>query len=267
MCQSSPPLQEKGKAGVSNLAFWKGPILGNLLIGLGLALGCILGGAFAYTRLELWLDSQELHVVAAPLDEQTLASFAPIAPLALPPAKGLPSTLLTARATALPVVNFPARAIPQTVPPATPTPAVYVPVHITIPKINVNSRIVEITPRSDGEWATAAYAVGYHKGTGLVGEADNVILSGHNNYQGEVFKRLDELRVGDLILLYAGEHEYHYRVVDTAIIRWTGATEEEKRRHIQFLLPTTEPTLTLISCWPYWFYTHRIYIVAKPVPS
>jgi len=216
---------------------------GNVLMALGLGLLLFIGAVYGYDYLEEWLDAQQRYVVAASIDDWPLRPISP--QISLLPLQ-LPSTL--------------------TRPPVAATVAVTVPVRIAIPKINVNSRIVEIAPLADGSWGTAAWAVAYHKGTGKIGEADNIVLSGHNNFQGEVFRRLSELKAGDIIKLYSVDREYRYTVVQTAIIPWVGASAEDRRRNIQYLLPTSEPTLTLVSCWPYWVYTHRVYVVAKPTP-
>jgi sortase A len=217
-------------------------VAGNILMALGLGLLLFIGAAYGYGYLEDWLDAQQRYVTVASIDDWPLRPISPM--LSLSPLQLSPT---------------PTRA------PVTATVAVTLPVRIVIPKINVNSRIVEVAPLADGSWGTAAWAVAYHKGTGKIGEADNLVLSGHNNFQGEVFRRLSELKAGDTIKLHTADREFRYVVTETAIIPWVGASAQDRRRHIQYLLPTTEPTLTLVSCWPYWVYTHRVYVVAKPV--
>jgi sortase A len=206
-------------------------------LAFGICLLLLVASAYGYTSLEEELDAQQRYVVIT----TTTADDWPLRPI-------------------LPMPT-PTPVMPKVM--ATPAP---LPVRIAIPKIKVNSRIVEVTPQADGSLGTAAYAVAYHKGTGKPGEADNMLLSGHNNFQGQVFKRLSELKAGDLIQVYTADREYRYVVTETAIVRMVGASAEDRRRHFQYLLPTAEPTLTLISCWPYWVYTHRVYVVAKLVP-
>jgi sortase A len=259
--KAKAPQQSKGLAVRS-----KERATGNVLVALGLGLLVLMAAAFLYSWLEEWLDSQQRYVVMTTTDDWPLRPLVPMVsptpPRPIPTPTGL-AIASAPRPTQQPetFLNITAQLKPT---PVATSPAT-IPVRIVIPKINVNSRIVEIVPRSDGSWGTAAYAVAYHTGTGKLGESDNMVLSGHNNYQGEVFRRLSELKVGDTIKVYSTEREYQYVVKETAIILWTGASAEERRRHIQYLLPTTEPTLTLVSCWPYWVYTHRVYIVAKPV--
>jgi sortase (surface protein transpeptidase) len=50
--------------------------------------------------------------------------------------------------------------------------------------------------------------------------------------------------------------------------RWEAATasEAERLRQAQTLAPTADPTLTLVTCWPYAANTHRVVVVAKLAP-
>ena len=240
---------------------------GSVLMTLGLGMLLFLTVTFGYGQLEGWLDGQQRYVAIVAADDWPLRTISPMSsPTPLRP----PPTPTRLPATAVPSFNnladpLPTLKLPQAIAVAA-TSAVTAPIRIAIPKIKVNSRIVEVAPLKDSSWGTAAWAVAYHKGTGKLGEADNMVLSGHNNFQGEVFRRLSELKAGDVVKLYSADHEYLYTVVETAIILWTGASVEDRRRHTQYLLPTSEPVLTLVSCWPYWVYTHRVYVVAKPAP-
>ncbi len=160
---------------------------------------------------------------------------------------------------------------PMPTPTPTPTPQPLPAVRIMIPKIGVNAKIVEVGFKivdygttSRLVWDTAAYAVGHHEDSAYPGQNGNIILSGHNNTQGEVFRELNKLEPGDLIYLYTLDQEFVYVVQSKELVPYVGATENDMVRHAQYALPTSTETLTLISCWPYVTYTHRIYVVAKP---
>lgn len=163
---------------------------------------------------------------------------------------------------------------PTHTPPPTPLrpPADKPPAHIVIPSIGVDSPVVEVgwsvIQGQDGNftsvWDTADYAVGYHKSSGLPGNVGNCVLSGHNNIKGEVFKNLSEVKVGDMIYLYADDYEYEYKVEDAFIIQERGASQEQRQRNAQWIAPTSDERLTLVSCWPYRNNTHRVIVVAKP---
>lgn len=164
----------------------------------------------------------------------------------------------------------------QPTPTLTPTPirppAHQPPARIVIPSIGVDSPIVEVgwsvIEGKDGkfrsEWDTADYAVGYHKTSGLPGNIGNIVLSGHNNIKGEVFKNLSAVEPGDTITLYADGYKYDYKVENAFIVKEVGASEEQRRKNAQWIAPTSDERLTLVSCWPYWTNTHRVIVIAKP---
>lgn len=239
--------------------------VGNGLLALGIGLLLLIGAAYGCQRWEGWLDAQQRYVVIGMVNNAQLVPFLPPLPSAsqeLEQLSPFPTTVIDDSQLASPLPPLSGtRPGAERPPPSIPTA---VPVRIVIPKIAVNAHVVEIVPQNDGSWGTAAYAVAYHAGTGLIGEANNIVLSGHNNFQGEVFRRLAELQAGDEITLYSADNGYRYVVQETAIVPWVAASAEDRRRHVQYLLPTPAPTLTLVSCWPYWVYTHRVYVVATP---
>lgn len=159
-------------------------------------------------------------------------------------------------------------------PTATPIrpPAQKPPTRIIIPSIHVDSEIVEVgwsviqngNGTFSSAWDTADYAVGYHKTSGLPGNIGNIVLSGHNNIKGEVFRYLSEVKSGDMIYLYADGHEYQYKVEDAFIVKEKGVSQEQRRKNAQWIAPTSDERLTLVSCWPYWSNTHRVIVIAKP---
>lgn len=160
---------------------------------------------------------------------------------------------------------------PTPIPTPTPTPVPLPPIHILIPKIGVNEAIVEVDwnvvvrdERVEGRWEAASYAVGYHKTSARPGEAGNIVLNGHNNTKGQVFKRLPELARGDEILLYTPDEQFEYIVEEVRIIRATGASPQDQAEMDKLIGPTSEETLTLVSCWPFATYTHRIFVIARP---
>jgi sortase A len=103
-------------------------------------------------------------------------------------------------------------------------------------------------------WEELKRGVGHHSGSAQPGEAGNVVLSGHNDIFGQIFRRLEELATGDEIILYAGDRPYCYEVVDRQV---TAPTE------VEVMAPTSEPTLTLITCHPYLMDTQRMVVVAR----
>ncbi|MDP9351880.1 MAG: sortase [Chloroflexota bacterium] len=140
---------------------------------------------------------------------------------------------------------------------------------IVIPAIGVHSKVLDVSRvKLDGstEWQVADYAVGRHSDSGLPGEGTNIVMSGHNNINGEVFRHLNRLRKGDEITLETRSGwPVTYEVAQTRIVLQDGATREQRRRNARFMDPTDTERLTLISCWPYKPWPpYRIIVIAEP---
>ena len=114
------------------------------------------------------------------------------------------------------------------------------------------------------EWDVADYAAGFHKGSAYPGNASNIVLSGHHNIRGEVFRNLVDLQPGDLISAYVGEQEYRYVVEEVLIIPEKYVSPEQRRENAQWIGHFPEERLTLVTCWPYTSNTHRVIVVAHP---
>jgi sortase A len=150
------------------------------------------------------------------------------------------------------------------------------PVRVVIPSVNIDSKIVPVTwkmiPGKNGagaesEWQVADYAVGHHAGTANPGETGNVVLSGHVDYRGEVFKNLHEVQKGDTVTVDTEKGQYVYVVTDLKIVLEEGVSDEQKRANAAYMNPTPDQTLTMITCWPYGIDDHRLIVIAKPYQS
>lgn len=108
---------------------------------------------------------------------------------------------------------------------------------IQIPAIGVNAPIV----MGDG-WEQLKKGVGQHLGTANPGEAGNLVLSAHNDIFSEIFRDLDQLEKGDEIIIITQDRSFTYVVTGTQIV-------EPDR--VDLLAPTSNSTITLISCYPY----------------
>ena len=167
-----------------------------------------------------------------------------------------------------PTVAAPALAIvPVVVVPPTPTAAPVLPAtnRIVIPRIKLDTKVIDVGVLPNGEMETAAHAVGRLAFGADGGEVGNVVLAGHNDVLGEVFRRLPELVVGDEVVLYRGERAFRYRVEGKTIVREQGASEEQRRENARWMEQTEEAVATLISCYPYRVDTHRYIVRARLV--
>jgi sortase A len=120
---------------------------------------------------------------------------------------------------------------------------------IEIPAINVRAQVVE----GDG-WEQLKKGVGHHAGTANPGEKGNMVLTGHNDVFGEVFRYLENVKKGDRIYIETTTKRYSYVVAaDPRIVEPT---------EVSVMLPSREATTTLITCHPYLIDTQRLIIVA-----
>jgi len=131
-----------------------------------------------------------------------------------------------------------------------PTPGPQQAIQIDIPAIGVlNWPIVQ----GDG-WEQLKKGIAQHIPSANPGENDNVVLSGHDDVFGEVFRDLDKLQPGDQVILYTMQQKYIYIVAETRIV---------EPSQVEVMNPTSDPTVTLISCYPYMVDNKRIVVFAK----
>jgi sortase A len=150
-------------------------------------------------------------------------------------------------------------------------PAVDPPTRIVAPAINLDAKVVPVgwkTIDQDGQkvsvWEVAEYAAGWHKNSALPGQDGNVVLSGHHNIKGEVFRYVVDLKPGDLVTLYADERPYTYTVVSRFVLKDKGEPAAVREQNARWIGPFPDKRLTLVTCWPYTSNTHRVIVVAKP---
>jgi sortase A len=108
-----------------------------------------------------------------------------------------------------------------------------------------------------GQWQVPAYAAGYLSSGAWPGRAGNVVITGHDDRDGAVFRRLGDLRPGDVVRVYAGAHAYCYAV---SALRIVPATRTDVVRPIHGAI------LTLITCTPYLIDTQRLVVRARLLP-
>ncbi len=135
------------------------------------------------------------------------------------------------------------------------------PSRIVIPSIKLDSKVVEVgivMDKGKPAWDTAAFAVGFHRGSALPGTLGNTVMNGHISspvsHKGDVFRHLPEVRIGDEIDVYVGDRKIAYDVTELRVVPPTA---------IEVLKPTPDATLTLITCYPDNVYTSRLVVIGK----
>ena len=152
------------------------------------------------------------------------------------------------------------------------TPAISEAWRLMIPAIDLDTSIVgvgleiqTISGRRMLTWSTPDFfAAGWHIDSAEPGETGNVVLNGHNNVYGEVFRDLDKVAAGDEITIRADGTDFVYTIVERHIIKDKWVSTETHTENAQWVLPTEEARLTLVTCWPYTSNTHRLIVVAVP---
>lgn len=170
-----------------------------------------------------------------------------------PPIPGVPVSAMQAQAQVIP--QLPTRTRPY-------TNWLQPPDRLQIPSIGLDSKIIPLgtkfDPRGFIAWETAAFAVGYHRGSGLPGENGNTVLSGHisSPHEGNVFTKLPKVEVGDGIVVSTPDRQYLYVVADIKTV-----TPDA----IEVLDPSDHAIATLLTCVPDGIYSHRLVVRADAV--
>jgi LPXTG-site transpeptidase (sortase) family protein len=147
-----------------------------------------------------------------------------------------------------------------------------IPVRLIIPAIELDApvltseaEIVQIKGKPFQVWhAPDEFATGWHVSSAPLGVPGNTVLNGHHNIHGEVFKRLVELEQGDEIILKSEGGTFSYTILNKMILPEKYAPLDERVRNSQWILPSEDERLTIVTCWPYESNTHRLILVAQP---
>jgi sortase A len=182
------------------------------------------------------------------------------APVELPDTANRPSSGAAPPLPRVPIVPTPT---------AVPGPADRTPRRLVIPAIDLDAPVETVgwhVINGASTWDVPDhFAAGWLKTSALLGQPGNTVFDGHHNIAGEVFRRLVDLRVGDELEVYAGNNVFFYKVTTRQILKERGQPLEVRIKNAQWIQPTEDERLTLVTCWPYTTNSHRLIIVAKPV--
>ena len=133
---------------------------------------------------------------------------------------------------------------------AVPTPGPRAPTRLVIPSIDVDVNVVE-----GDDWEQLKKGAGHHIGSANPGERGNCFISGHNDIYGEIFRYLEDVQVGDEVIVYSGDQPYRY------IVRASPRIVEPD--DVSVMYPTSKATITLLTCHPYMIDTQRLVVIAE----
>ena len=107
---------------------------------------------------------------------------------------------------------------------------------LEIPRIHISVMVLE------GSRPTILdVAAGHIEGTALPGTVGNVAIAAHRD---TFFRSLREIRTRDIIHLTTAQGDFQYSVDGTEVVEPSDA---------QVLRQTTEPELTLVTCYPFYY--------------
>ena len=123
---------------------------------------------------------------------------------------------------------------------------------LSIPKINVNLPIIEGTDEED-----LKKGVGHYSASALPGENDQILLSGHRD---TMFRRFDEIKIGDHLLVELPYGKYEYEIKKTKIVP----------AHDTTVIRSTAPKEVLLvsTCYPFRYIGNapdRFIVYAYPI--
>ena len=217
---------------------------------------------------------------APPLSTPVVATVAigPTNPAPEPtPAAPAPTVWVVDAPTAAPIASAerttPAQTqAPSPTPVRTPLPTAvepdpFVPItRVLLPRTRLDAEVVPaelVDKDGSSTWQVPAFKAGHAQGTAGAGEVGNAVLLGHvtSRQSGNVFQRLDAVRVDDAVKVFSGSVVFDYRVVEVKSV---------PRTDVAVLDPTETPTISLITCtgaWNplIWDYMERLVVRAELV--
>lgn len=107
---------------------------------------------------------------------------------------------------------------------------------IQVPRLGLSVVVLE---GDDGR--TLRLGAGHIPGTALLGQRGNAVVAAHRD---TFFRPLHLVQSGDLIRVLTEHGSYNYRVELTEVV---------SPDDVRVLEPTTEPTLTLVTCYPFFY--------------
>ena len=112
---------------------------------------------------------------------------------------------------------------------------------LSIPRVQLSAIVLH---GSDAR--TLQRGPGHLEHTALPGDAGNVVIAGHRD---SFFRPLRHIRLADDIFVETRDGHYHYRVTSLRVVG---------PREVSVIAPTSEETLTLITCYPFWVLGHAL---------
>lgn len=141
---------------------------------------------------------------------------------------------------------------------------------IVIPALGLDSPVIRTVLINGGtDWQVADWAVGDMVGSPNPGTCTlwagihdcTTALSGHDDIKGELFKRIGDLRNGAKVILYTKRSVFTYKVDGRHVIPLING-QAAVGSDVQNYLFSSNKSVVLVACTPYWVDTSRILVTA-----
>lgn len=148
-----------------------------------------------------------------------------------------------------------------------------IPDRIRIPSIGLDAPVVSVSPKKVkwqgkifSQWVVPKLAaVGWHETSAKLGDPGNTVLNGHHNAYGMVFENLYKVKEGEEIIIQSGEYSFTYQVVRRLLLPEKFNSLENRMKNTEWISPSEDKRITLITCWPPESNIYRVIVVAVPV--
>lgn len=237
---------------------------------LFIVLALFLVGYAVFYRLRVGPGMQAAPLVAAGPESTAVnppPTTTPLPTIVTPPSSPIETTLVAP-------INSPTPTPQPTVP--TPTPYVRIPadspptrlviprIDLDIPVRSVGIKTIQEGGKPKAVWADVPNAGGFHQTSAYPGNPGNTVINGHRDILGAVFRHLDDVEVGDEIIIYVGDTPYPYHVTENIVVPETFASAKQRAENLKYISYMPEERLTLVTCTPVGLATHRLLVIAKP---
>jgi len=169
--------------------------------------------------------------------------------------------------TSQPPTSTPTQQPPATAVAAAPTRLIIPAIDLDVPVIEMGWSVIEKDGQQVSDWDVPEWrAVGWLKTSALIGAIGNTVLEGHQDIAGRVFENLENLTEGDTIIVQTDSLTRTYVIALRTIVPEKDQPLEVRRENARWIGPSNDERLTLITCWPRNDNTHRLILVALPMP-
>jgi sortase A len=110
---------------------------------------------------------------------------------------------------------------------------------VEIPKLHLSAVVFQ-----GADSSVLGHGVGHVDSTALPGQPGNVVFAAHRD---TFFRSLRNIRKGDMVTVTTESGPRNYEVTSTEVVKPTETS---------VLDPTPQPTLTLITCYPFYYVGH-----------